>query len=404
MKVGFRTRLLLVLALFAIVPSLVLTAGYSWSVALALKEVSGTAPWERAAESGLAALDAAEHYGLSDRDRETLADHRKVLSESLTRARQLALLARTAPTAAIILAALALLIVGIATTRVAGHLSRQLSRPLRELVEWTEMIARGEPLPDSASGRGAPEFEVLRQRMRRTSRELQKSRERAIEAERLRAFRETARQVAHELKNLVTPIRFAVNRLQRDASPAQADTIEVLETETRRIEEIARSFSQFGKLPEGPAADVDIAELVTYAAKLAVPEGIPVKFDMERDLPRLRGHHDALSRALSNVLLNAVDACGNGGGIAIHVRRSVDPEGRGTVEIVIADEGHGIPPEKLATIWEPYVTYKPGGTGLGLAITRQTIESHGGSVAASSQSGAGTVVRLVLPLTGDGRA
>ncbi len=401
-KIGFRTRLLVVLALFAVVPSLVLTVVYSWSVAVALKEVSGTTPWERAAVSGLAALDAAERYNLKPDDSLKVAAHRDELNESLKHARQLAVLARAGPTVAIVFATIALLIVGIATTRVAGHLSRQLSRPLRELVEWTEMIARGEALPEVARSRGAPEFEMLRQRMRRTSRELLKSRERELEAARLRAFRESARQVAHELKNLLTPIRFAVTRLQREATPAQAETMEVLETETRRIEEIARSFSLFGKMPEGPAADVDVAEMVAYTARSIVPEGIPLELVMEKDLPRLRGHHDALARALSNVLLNAVDACRDGGGISVHVRRSSDNEG--CLEIVVKDEGHGISTKNLATIWEPYVTYKSGGTGLGLAITKQTIESHGGSVTASSEAGSGTVITLVLPLgvTSDG--
>jgi signal transduction histidine kinase len=397
-KIGFRTRLLIVLALFAVIPSLVLTIAYSWSATLALRELSGTEPWERAAESGLAALDAADRYDLSAEDRQKVRAHREQLSQSLTRARQLGVLARTAPTVAIVFASAALLIVGMATTRVAGHLSRQLSRPLQELVQWTEMMARGEVLPEMAQARGAPEFEVLRQRMRRTARELHRSRERALEAERLRAFRESARQVAHELKNLLTPIRFAVARLQRDASPSQADTIEVLETETRRIEEIARDFALFGKLPEGPAADIDVAEMVTYSARTIVPEEMSLEVTTQSGLPHVHGHHDALSRALSNVLLNAVDACRDGGGISVHVRRASESDD--CIEIVVADSGHGIEPGKLASIWEPYVTYKSGGTGLGLAIAKQTIEAHGGTVAATSTPGSGTVITFLLPVSG----
>jgi signal transduction histidine kinase len=392
--------LLVVLALFAVLPSLVLAVVYSWSVSVTMRELSGTEPWERVAVSGQAALEAAERYDLAPKDRATIAQHRKELSESINHARQLAVLTQAAPVVVIAFATLALLVVGIATTRVAGHLSRQLSRPLRELVEWTEMIARGEPLPEVARGRGAPEFEMLRQRMRRTSRELQRTRQRALEAERLRAFRDSARQVAHELKNLLTPIRFAVARLQRDGSAANAETIEVLETETRRIEEIARSFALFGKLPEGPAAEVDVGEMVTYTARSIVPEGLALEMEIEDRLPRLKGHHDALARALANVLLNAVDASRNAGAISIKVRRSGD-NGE-AIEIAIADKGQGIPADQLADIWEPYVTYKPGGTGLGLAITRQTVESHGGSVAATSEPGSGTVITLILPVNGEG--
>ena len=136
----------------------------------------------------------------------------------------------------------------------------------------------------------------------------------------------------------------------------------------------------------------------------------------------IHGHHDALARALSNVILNAVDACrsapigkdGQGGGhIAVRVRplegtsahstngatsRATNGALRG-VEIAVADSGCGIPKERLSRIWEPYVTSKPGGTGLGLAIARQTVLAHRGSVAAESAPGRGTTIRFVLPVT-----
>src|SRR5690606_37454073 len=97
-------------------------------------------------------------------------------------------------------------LLAVLASRVAGHLSRQLSRPLNEVVEWAELIARGHPLPEGPPRRGAPEFDVLRGRMRKMSSELAAARERELEAGRLEAFRETARRVAHELKNPLTPI------------------------------------------------------------------------------------------------------------------------------------------------------------------------------------------------------
>src|SRR5262249_11314995 len=147
----------------------------------------------------------------------------------------------------------------LVSSRVAGHLSRNLSRPLKELVGWTAHIGRGEPLPEGLPRRGAPEFEVLRHRMRAMARELELGRARAIEAERAAALRESARQVAHELKNPLTPIRFAVERLRRELpslSPSLSETVDVLDVESRRLEAMARSFSQFGRLPEGPQAEV----------------------------------------------------------------------------------------------------------------------------------------------------
>src|SRR5690606_958174 len=109
-----------------------------------------------------------------------------------------------------------LLILLYLTSRVAGHFSRLLSRPLDELVGWTAAIARTDPLPPSEDTRGAPEFTVLRDGMRTMSEQLAVGRQRAVEAERLRAFRESSRRFAHELKNPLTPIRFAVDRLRRE--------------------------------------------------------------------------------------------------------------------------------------------------------------------------------------------
>ena len=163
-----------------------------------------------------------------------------------------------------------------------------------------------------APRKGAPEFELLRQRMRDMSRELEMGRTRAIEAERAAALRETARQVAHELKNPLTPIRFAVERLRRELpslSPQLAETVEVLDVESRRLEAMARSFSQFGRLPEGPQAAIDVGELVRYTARSTVPTDISLAVDVDDATPMILGHHDALARALSNVILNAVDAC-----------------------------------------------------------------------------------------------
>ena len=116
----------------------------------------------------------------------------------------------------------------------------------------------------------------------------------------------------------------------------------------------------------------------------------------------VQGQYDALARALSNVLLNAVDACRpSNGGIDVRVERGNGELGGGaSVRLVVADTGSGIAPEKLAHIWDPYVTNKPGGTGLGLAIARQTVLAHGGSVLARSTLGAGTEITFVLPVNG----
>jgi signal transduction histidine kinase len=111
------------------------------------------------------------------------------------------------------------------------------------------------------------------------------------------------------------------------------------------------------------------------------------------------GNNGALAGALSNVLLNAVDASGEKGRITVSAK-SATLEGRGAVRISVADDGKGIAPERLEEIWEPYVTNKPGGTGLGLAIARQAVWAHDGTVNATSTLGKGTEIQFTIPANG----
>ena len=171
----------------------------------------------------------------------------------------------------------------------------------------------------------------------------------------------------------------------------------MLETETKRLEEMARSFALFGRLPEGPRAPVDVGELVRSATRSAVPAETPVEVSVAEDVPMIAGHVDALGRALTNVLLNAVEASTPGAPVEVTVRRrragwAVDGRGGGA-----RSRRAGSRQNRLGRIWEPYVTHKPGGTGLGLAIVRQTLLAHDGVVSAESATGAGTTIRLFLP-------
>lgn len=396
LRLGFRARLSGALLLFAIVPALVVAIAAVATLNRVVPMLGAAAPWVRVAESGREAIEVARSADLTDEQRAALDAHERALRESLGSAQQLEFLSRNATPLIISAAVVALIALGLATSRVAGHLSRQLSRPVDDLVRWTGLIARGEPLPSDAGGRGAPEFEALRHGMRSMAAQLESGRARALEAERLRAFREAARRFAHELKNPLTPIRFAVSRLRKASTAETADVIEVLATETERLESMARSFSQFGRLPEGPVAEIDVGELVQYTARATVPERLTLETAIAPGLPRVRGQYDALSRALTNLLLNAVEAVGNSGTVAVSAD-AAHVGGAPGVRIAVRDSGPGIPAEKLAGIWTPYVTEKPGGTGLGLAIVRQTIESHGGEVFASSVPGA-TEIGFVIPV------
>ena len=148
---------------------------------------------------------------------------------------------------------------------------------------------------------------------------------------------------------------------------------------------------------------MDLGELARAATRSTVPADTPVDVQVADDVPMVSGHVDALGRALTNVLLNAVESSAPGAPVEVAVRRSA-LNGRPMVEVSVRDRGVGIPEGRLARIWEPYVTHKAGGTGLGLAIVRQTLLAHDGAVAAESVAGAGTTIRLFLPAEPPGQS
>jgi signal transduction histidine kinase len=421
-QLRFRSRLVLILSLFAIVPALLLTLLWSGTVSTALPFVTGRSAWDSVAASGEKAIAAARQAPLTASQRRAIDAHERELRLSVEQARRYSFLATRTVRVIAIAGVLALLVLTGAASRVAGHLSRQLSRPLDELVRWTELIGHGQPLPpppepallpaDRKNGddgttievttsrvRGAPEFETLRRSMREMVSELEHGRRQAVEAERLHAFRESARRVAHEIKNPLTPIRFALARLRGHAPEELQEDVGVIAVESDRLDRMARSFAEFGRLPEGPPAEIDMSELIRYTARSCVPPAIALDLQIDDNLPRVHGHNGALAGALSNVLLNAVDASGDNGRITVSAR-SVSANGQSAVRISVADNGKGIAPEKLETIWEPYVTNKPGGTGLGLAIARQAVWAHDGTVNATSTLGKGTEIQLTIPADG----
>ena len=423
-QLRFRTRLVLILSLFAIVPALVLTLLWSGTVSSVLPFVTGRAAWDSVAASGEKAIAAARQAPLTASQRRAVDAHERELRSSVEQARRYSFLAERSVRVIAVAGLLALLILTGAASRVAGHLSRQLSRPLDELVRWTDLIGHGESLPPppertvvssvASNGddgpmievttsrvRGAPEFETLRRSMREMVSELEHGRQQAVEAERLHAFRETARRVAHEIKNPLTPIRFALARLRGHAPQELQEDVDVIAVESERLDRMAKSFAEFGRLPEGPPSEVDMGELVRYTARSCVPPGIALDLQIDENLPRIYGNNGALAGALSNVLLNAVDASSGKGRITVSVLPAKMGE-RDAVRVSVADNGKGIAPESLERIWEPYVTYKPGGTGLGLAIARQAIWAHDGTVNATSTLGNGTEIQFTIPANGAG--
>jgi signal transduction histidine kinase len=235
---------------------------------------------------------------------------------------------------------------------------------------------------------------------KRLARDLELSRIEVARAERVLAWGEMARQVAHEIKNPLTPIRLGVQHLRRARSDPRVDFDQVLNENVRRIlaeidrlDEIARSFSRYGSAPADlpPAVEVDVAAVVKDVVGLEQMGDRVVKWQVRgADRPVwVMAHKDEMRDVLLNVFENARLAG------ARHVETTVrDEEGRVTIETV--DDGAGIAPAVLPRIFEPHFSTRTTGSGLGLAVSRRLIEAWGGEIAITSEEGKGTRVLIVL--------
>jgi len=395
MALPFRRRIFVVLVVMTVVPTVLAVAGWVLSVRRLLPAAGARASTERVAATARSLLEGVDTLHLSVREQALLRDHLNEVSASVSLARRAETFLRyyTAGFAVVIL-----LLGGTvlyAAVNVAGHLSRQLSRPIDELVGWTQLIRRSEPLPVGLLTRGAPEFEALRQALRELAAALATARERELEAERLRAFREVARRVAHEIKNPLTSMRIALDQMHRTVGPSDARTataMQVLDAETDRLERLAREFSEFGRLPEGPRSDVDLVELLEELGRTGVPDGVRVSVHANGGPPTLLGHYEPLRRAFANLYRNAAEAMSRRG--AIDVTVTGDAFG---LAVTIADHGPGIPAELRQRVFEPYFTTKDDGTGLGLALVRVTLEAHRGTISVGETPGGGATFAIVFP-------
>jgi two-component system nitrogen regulation sensor histidine kinase NtrY len=401
MALPFRRRIFVILVAMTAIPTGLAVFGLVLSVRAVGPMAGARASLEEVASSARTMLKTVDTTRLSSRERRAMDHHLDQVSTSLTlaqRAEKLRTYSSAGIAAVIIVLGAVLLFVAV---RVAGHLSRQLSRPIDELVGWTRLIRRRAPLPGGPPQRGAPEFEALRQAVRELAAALEAARDRELESERLRAFREVARRVAHEIKNPLTSMRIAVDQLERslvDAGSATngrtATAVEVMGAETNRLERIAREFADFGRLPEGPRSDVDLVELLQELGHTGVPDGVTVGVS-ESGGPRIvSGHYEPLRRAFANLLRNAAEAMGGTGRIDV----AVQPTGNGGgLRVTVADHGPGVPADLKPRLFEPYFTTKPDGTGLGLALVRQTVEAHGGTVALGDTPGGGATFTITFP-------
>jgi nitrogen fixation/metabolism regulation signal transduction histidine kinase len=210
-----------------------------------------------------------------------------------------------------------------------------------------------------------------------------------------------ARIIAHEIKNPLTPIRLSVEHLREVWRRGSPDFDRVLEecvaNVLRQTDELRRSaaeFSDYARLPEPEVRPTDIGRLLSEtAAAYAGSRGVRWSFDLEKNL-FAPGDERLLSRVLSNLFVNAVEALGGASGeIRVAARRE-----NSRVCVSVEDDGPGVDPEILPRLFDPYFSAKSGGTGLGLAIAKKIVEEHGGSIAAQNRPAGGFRVSFDLPL------
>lgn len=377
-----------------VVGSLVLVRSLDWSGPLG--------PWTRIADSGAVLLDAVE---ASDPDPALAAAadaHRDELSRSVTLAHRWAFigsrLASVLPVIALVLA----LVLALVAWRVTRRLAKQLARPARDLVGWTARLAREEPLPEAgpSEGREPREFRILREAFRIAARELSGARERALAAERVRVWGEMARRVAHEMKNALTPLRLGVHRIAAESNPTLRESLQVVDEETRRLEELASAFAALGRPPAGPVSEVDLPELLQSLLRSDTAPPITYELNAPPDVPRVHAHYDELVRLFRNLIRNAVEAMhGTPEGRRIDVTIALARlDARDFVRVDIADRGVGFAEVDAGRLFEPDFTTKSRGTGLGLALARQIARAHGGELTALPRAGGGALFTVRLPV------
>jgi len=225
-----------------------------------------------------------------------------------------------------------------------------------------------------------------------------------IRAQRALAWREVARRIAHEIKNPLTPIRLAAQRLRKKSGERAPDLGPVLDESTRVIirevdglKDLVNEFSRYARMPSSSPQPGDLNQVVATAASLYAGLGRRIKLatDLDQGLPAVALDGEQMKRALVNLLDNAVEAIEGDGEICIRTR---GPNGTDRVTLEVADTGRGVAPEDRDRLFLPYFSTKKSGTGLGLAIVYQIVAEHGGQIRAEENRPRGTRVVIELPL------
>jgi two-component system nitrogen regulation sensor histidine kinase NtrY len=285
-------------------------------------------------------------------------------------------------------------------------ISTRVTRPVEQLAAAARAVAGGD-WSARVDARGRDEVGELGRAFNDMTRQLAAQRDRLVQVERVAAWRELARRLAHELKNPLFPLQITVENLQRarTASPEQFDEVfreatEALRAELANLNAIVGRFSDFARMPAPHLESVDVNEAVRGAVRLFEPQfsavgkpPITTEYYLAQELPAIQADPQLLHRALQNLVLNSMDAMPTGGTLTLRTEQR-----NGAVRVEVADTGAGLTREECVRLFTPYYTSKQHGTGLGLAIVQSVVSDHGGKISVESEPGRGTTFRIELPI------
>jgi nitrogen fixation/metabolism regulation signal transduction histidine kinase len=281
-------------------------------------------------------------------------------------------------------------------------LAERIADPVNRLSRATRRLARGE-LDTRVTATSSDELRRLVQDFNRMAAELQRQQHALERTHRLEAWAEMARQVAHEIKNPLTPIQLNAEHLRRVHADRGEPLGHVLQecvaailSQVALLRRIASEFSSFASSPTARPARFDLHELLVELVgpyRLGLAERVRIEVDVPPDLPPLYADRTLVARALVNLLENAIHAMPTGG--TLGVRAAVEG---GVIRIAVSDTGAGMDAQALSRVFEPYFSTKAIGTGLGLPIAKRNIELNGGTIAIESERDRGTTVVVTLPV------
>lgn len=280
----------------------------------------------------------------------------------------------------------------------AWLLASSVTKPILKLVEAMREVSRGN-LDYSVSIKAKDEVAMLVDSFNSMIKELKLSRERITRAERLAAWRDVARRIAHEIKNPLTPIQLSIYRLKKNLGSEKYNQIfdscyESITTEVENLRKMVTEFSDFARMPKPRLMPCSINDVIEDALKLYVelPDNVKIIKELSNGLPKVMADSDQMRQVLHNLIGNSVDAMPNGGEIRISTRAGSN----GRVIIEVSDNGCGMSEEVKRKLFTPYFTTKEKGTGLGMSIVAQIIEEHGGEILIDTIEGHGTTVTIML--------